>query len=125
MRRNLYDLGALAVVGILAIALFGNVAEATTTIDKGDLGTYQRHGRFVHRILSSTAEWGTSASPAANSVDRQVRYEKGDLGTWVRDGRRVMKVATGASDRHDSGRGFHEATYRTVDHIKHIHRYPG
>jgi len=125
MKRNLLSFGTLAVVGILAIALFGSIAEAKPIIDKGDLGKYQRDGKFLRRILSSPSDAGSTGQNAVPSSTRGIRYDKGELGTWVRDGRRVSKEVRGVSGHCSSRQGFQEPHYMVVDHIKHIHRFPG
>ncbi|MCC6487364.1 MAG: hypothetical protein IT364_07675 [Candidatus Hydrogenedentes bacterium] len=124
MKRKLYSFGTLAVVGIFAIALFGSIAEAKPIIDKGDLGKYERDGKFLRRILTSPSEVGSPGQSAVTSTAREVRYDKGELGTWVRDGRRVSKEVKGVSGHRSSRQGFQEPHYMVVDHIKHIHRFP-
>jgi hypothetical protein len=125
MKRNLYSFGTLAVVGILAIALFGSIAEAKPIIDKGDLGKYQRDGKFLRQILTSPSDAGSAGQSAVTSTTRGVRYDKGERGSWVRDSRRVTKVYEGESNGRISQKGFQEPHYMVVDHIKHIHRFPG
>jgi hypothetical protein len=112
-----------------AIALIAGTVLSTTTafagtvIDKGDLGKYERQGRFVHRIATPAARPsnGTAVKDAG-----QVTYDKGELGTYERSGRfvwRAPRVNANTAENVASGPGFSEREYRVVNHHKHTHKY--
>ena len=81
-----------AVITMIAAPAFAGNA----TYDKGDLGTYERHSRFMWRVAASTddAAVATSEQPA---VDESAR-ERGDKSNLVRHGRFVWRTGA-AADR--------------------------
>ncbi|MBL7649474.1 MAG: hypothetical protein JNK74_25130 [Candidatus Hydrogenedentes bacterium] len=78
----------LTFAGALALATLGTTAFAETTIDKGDLGTYVRQGRFVKPILTTSTRTEAIATPD----ESKALINKGDLGTYERKGRFLKPV---------------------------------
>lgn len=110
----------------LVLALLGSVAAGAggpATYDKGELGTYVRDGRFMHRtdLGSSTASTGAHAM----NSDRAARFDKGDLGSYVRVGQFLWhEKGAGAESSAASTATTRQPQLRLVDHQKHVHRFP-
>lgn len=123
--NHLKGMGTLVVVAIFAATLLGSAADAKPIIDKGALGKYERDGRFLHRVYAGSSR---TMSPATVHADTNaangVRYDKGALGTWMRDGRRVTRIYESDEKATTGTSQSKKRTFRTVDHIKHIHRFP-
>lgn len=80
----------LGIVGALAFALLSSTAFAGTIIDKGSLGTYERHGRFVKRIMTP-ASASDSVAQTVPVRGAKVNIDKGTLGKYERHGRFVRR----------------------------------
>ena len=82
----------LSIATALAMAVFSTTAFAGPIIDKGDLGKYERQGRFVKRIVTPEPR---AAAPqvAAVADDDQADINKGELGKYERHGRFVKRIA--------------------------------
>jgi hypothetical protein len=116
--------GILTVAATLMIAMATSSAYAGPVIDKGDLGKYERDGKFLRPILSAPPR-STETSPA-NAHPSATRFviDKGDLGRYERIGKHLRRlpgkrshpVSTNAPTRH---------VYRQVYHHKHTHSFPG
>lgn len=76
----------------LALAVLASTASAGTIIDKGDLGKYEREGRFVRPLLAPAYTKDVASSPAAAWNDGQVIVDKGTLGKYERRGTRLYRV---------------------------------
>ena len=78
----------LTIAGALAIATLGTTAFAETTIDKGELGKYERQGRFVKPVLTSSPRNESVSSRAQTSAV----IDKGDIGKYERKGQFLKPV---------------------------------
>ena len=91
MKRFLY----CAFFGVLAAAIVSTSAFAGTTIDKGDLGKYERQGRFVKPVLSPIATQTTNENDFTHGSKSKVIVDKGERGKYERQGRFLRPVITG------------------------------
>lgn len=96
---------------------------AAQQIDKGDLGSYERHGRFVHRTSDGGASSTGSTLTATRDQAADVVYDKGDRGVWVRDGKFVTRVRTESNATPSTTSGVPKKEGRILDHKTHRHHF--
>ncbi|MBI2422720.1 MAG: hypothetical protein HYV27_07810 [Candidatus Hydrogenedentes bacterium] len=111
-----------AAAATLMAALISTPVFAGATIDKGALGSYERHGRFVRPVLSA-------ASPKQEHKAMPLRtpapIDKGELGSYVRSGRMVKPVMTvGQRDWPVNGL-YPPEQHRYIHHGKRAYRVQG
>ncbi|GMW03851.1 MAG: hypothetical protein AMXMBFR84_49850 [Candidatus Hydrogenedentota bacterium] len=113
-------------LGIMTTMLFSSVASAGPVYSISNGVTYERHGRFVKRI-ADPARSSHNQNLVLYPAQTRVTYDKGDLGKYERHGRFVKRVVTQPSEgasRAGSGQFVDPVQrLRTIDHIKHVHRY--
>ena len=104
----------------LTATLLTSTASAGNTIDKGALGKYERQGRFVKPILTSTARSNSQARTESLVNNGRVIIDKGELGKYERQGRFVKPIVE-IGQNSWSNRG------RKMDHggVKHVHGLNG
>lgn len=77
-----------AAAGMLTFAMFGTLAHAESTNDKGSAAKYERHGRFMTAI-QTPAPRSEAAAPATS---KPAIVDKGDLGKYERQGRILRPI---------------------------------
>lgn len=103
--------------------LIGGIA-AAQQIDKGDLGTYERHGRFVHRVADGGGSSSGATMTASKNEQAGVVYDKGEVGTWIRDGKYVRKARPASSATPSKSIAVARDTGTVLDHKTHVHNLP-
>jgi len=89
----------------LTIAFVGASAHAGTTVDKGDLGKYERQGRFLKPVLTVAPRNVSADQKAAARDDGRNVVDKGDLGKYERRGQFLRPVLeVGVQGRANAGR---------------------
>ena len=125
--KTYLDKTAWMALGAGCAMLVSGIATAQQ-IDKGDLGSYERHGRFVHRVNDGGPSGGSSSAQATSSATETrpegVVYDKGELGTWVRDGKFVRKVRDVSSSPSSTTRPAAKREGKVLDHKTHRHNLP-
>ncbi len=124
MKSSRNILAVACVAALLMGLLLESAAWAGPTIDKGDLGKYERKGRLVFRVLTPPPR-NTDLSPApAYRPDGKLVLDRGPAGVWERHGRFMKRELDGHARETAMATVWPDENYRVVNHIKHRHRFP-
>lgn len=82
----------LTLAGALVATFAASAAFASPIIDKGDLGKYERKGRFVVPILNPAPRNHSSSRSVLAREEGRVIIDKGELGRYEREGRFVRRI---------------------------------